>query len=164
MTRHDGTGRHALLPSADPVSRPDLTLAIRRGATRHLRQAGFVVAQEMTFASGRRADLVAIRPNHDIWIIEVKSGLADFRADNKWPEYADHCDALCFAVSPDFPHGLIPPGIGLIAADSFGGALLRAPERVALAPARRKALTLSFAQLVAGRLMRLEDPGFDSLL
>jgi hypothetical protein len=51
--------------------------------------------------------------------------------------------------------------IGLIVADGFGGALIRAPERQPLAPARRKAVTLAFAQLVAGRLMTLDDPGFD---
>ena len=164
MTLRSGLAELSSGKIVDGVSRPDLTLAIRRGATRHLRQAGFVVAQEMTFASGRRADLVAIRPNHDIWIIEVKSGLADFRADAKWPHYADYCDALCFAVGLDFPQALIPPGIGLIVADGFGGTLLREPLRLALAPARRKALMLSFAQLVAGRLMRLDDPGFDGLL
>ena len=164
MTQHGDRSESSLRQRAELGSRPDHTLAIRRGATRYLRQAGCVVAQEMSFANARRADLVAVRPNHDIWIVEVKSGLADFRADGKWPEYADYCDALCFAVSPDFPQALIPPGIGLIVADGFGGALLRTPERFPLAPARRKALMLSFAQLVAGRLMRLEDPGFDPLL
>ncbi len=164
MTLRRNLAEHPPWPEAGPASRPDMTLAIRRGATRYLRQAGFVVAQEMTFPSGRRADLVAIRPNHDIWIIEVKSGLPDFRADKKWPEYADYCDALCFAVSPDFPHAIISPDVGLILADAFGGTMLRDPVRAGLAPARRKALMLSFTQLVAGRLMRLEDPAFDSLL
>jgi hypothetical protein len=143
------------------LSRPETTLAVRRGATRHLRQAGFVVATEMTFPSGRRADLVALRPNHDIWIVEVKSCLADFRADAKWTDYRDYCDALAFAVAADFPHELIPASIGLIVADGFGGALIRAPERHPLAPARRRAVTLAFAQLVAGRMMALDDPGFD---
>lgn len=142
-------------------SRPEITLGVRRGATRHLRQAGFAVAAEMTFPSGRRADLVALGPTQDIWIVEVKSGLADFRADLKWTEYADYCDALAFAVGPDFPVELIPDPVGLIIADAFGGALIRAPERFPMAPARRKAVTLAFARLVAGRLMGLEDPGFD---
>ena len=96
---------HALSTPA----RPDLTCAVRRGATRLLRQAGFVVASEMTFASGRRADLVGLRRNHEIWIIEVKSGLADFRADQKWNAYADYCDALAFAVPESFPAEVIPP-------------------------------------------------------
>ena len=142
--------------------RPDVTCAVRRGATRLLRQAGFVVASEMTFPSGRRADLVALRPNHDIWIIEVKSGLADFRADQKWSAYADYCDALAFAVPESFPAELIPPEIGLIVADGFGGEMLREPLRSPLAPPRRKAVTLAFAQLVSARLMAIEDPDFSA--
>lgn len=149
------------VPVAD-VARPDITLALRRGATRFLRQAGYAVVSEMTFASGRRADLVALRPNHDIWIIEIKSGIADFRADLKWPEYAGYCDALAFAVAPDFPMELIPPHVGLIVADSYGGELVRAPERIMMAPARRKAVTLAFAQLAATRLTRIEDPDFEA--
>jgi hypothetical protein len=125
-----------------------------------LRQAGFVVASEMTFASGRRADLVALRPNHEIWIIEVKSGIADFRADQKWSAYAEHCDALAFAVPETFPVEVIPPEIGLIVADGFGGELLRQPVLSPLSAPRRKALTLAFAQLVSGRLMAIEDPDF----
>jgi hypothetical protein len=147
-----------------PPARPDITLSVRRGATRYLRQAGFVVGSEMTFASGRRADLVALRPDHEIWVIEVKSGLADFRADNKWPDYSDYCDGLVFAVDAAFPVELIPAEVGLIIADAFGGELLRQPERRPLAAARRKALTLAFAQLVAGRLMAIEDPDFDPFL
>ncbi|MGL4437980.1 MAG: MmcB family DNA repair protein [Bosea sp. (in: a-proteobacteria)] len=143
------------------VARPDITLAVRRGATRLLRQSGYAVVAEMAFANGRRADLVAIRPNHEIWIIEVKSGLADFRVDVKWHEYADYCDGLAFAVAPEFPPDLIPAHVGLIVADAYGGELLRPPPSIRLSPARRKAVTLAFAQLAASRLMRLDDPDFE---
>jgi hypothetical protein len=146
------------------MARPDVTVAVRRGATRLLRQSGYAVVSEMTFASGRRADLVALRPNHEIWIVEVKSGIADFRVDAKWPDYAEYCDGLAFAVAPDFPAHLIPAHVGLIVADGYGGELVRTPERLKLAPARRKAVTLAFAQLAATRLMRLDDPDFESLL
>ncbi|MCX7339182.1 MAG: MmcB family DNA repair protein [Hyphomicrobiales bacterium] len=147
--------------NAPTLSRPDITLSLRRGATRLLRQAGFAVVAEMSFASGRRADLVALRPNHEIWVIEIKSGLADFRADSKWPDYSDYCDGLAFAVPPDFPQALISPPVGLIVADGHGGELVRAPGLTPLAAPRRKALTLGFAQLAASRLMRHEDPDFE---
>jgi hypothetical protein len=142
------------------VPRPDITRAVRRGAVRALRQLGFAAAHELTFPSGRRADIVALKPDNDIWIIEVKSGLADFRADLKWSGYEDYCDALVFAVSADFPAELIPAHVGLLVADGFGGELIRAPERRALAPARRKAVTLAFARAAASRLMLLDDPDF----
>lgn len=143
------------------TGRPAQTRAVRRGATRCLRQSGFVVAHEFTLASGRRADILALGPDNDLWIVEVKSGLEDFRADLKWPEYDDWCDALVFAVSTDFPLDRIPPQVGLIVADAFGGELLRTPDRRPLAPARRRAVTLGFARLASQRLMAIEDPEFE---
>jgi hypothetical protein len=141
-------------------TRPAITAAVRRGATRLLRQEGYAVASEMVFASGRRADLVALGPRHDILVVEVKSGLADFRADTKWADYRDYADALAFAVTVDFPVALIPDGIGVIFADAYGAEWQRRPDAQPLSAARRKAVTLAFAQTVAGRLMRLDDPDF----
>ncbi len=141
--------------------RPDVTRAVRRGTSRWLRRAGFALAHEFTFASGRRADILALAPDNDLWIVEVKSCLADFRTDLKWPDYDDWCDALAFAVAPDFPVGLIPDEVGLILADAYGGEMIRPPIRRPLAPARRRALTLGFARLASARLMLLEDPAFE---
>lgn len=141
--------------------RPEITRSVRRGAARCLRQGGFALAHEFTFASGRRADILALAPDNDLWIVEVKSGLDDFRCDLKWPEYDDWCDALAFAVAADFPLDLIPEPIGLIVADAYGGEIVRPPERRALAPARRRTLTLGFARLASLRLMSLEDPDFE---
>jgi hypothetical protein len=143
------------------LTRPETTLAIRRGATRVLRQHGFAVVSEMTLGNGRRADLMALKPDGTLWIVEIKSGLADFRADLKWPDYAPYCDALAFAVGADFPLELIGAPTGLIVADAFGGEIIRPPQAEILAPARRKALTLQFARLAASRLMATDDPEFE---
>ena len=87
-------------------------------------------------------------------IVGVRSAWnsADYRADRKWGEYLPYCDAFYFAVSPDFPHEALPVEPGLIAADAFGGAVLREPSASPLAPARRKALTVAFGRLAALRL------------
>jgi hypothetical protein len=143
--------------------RPDITRAVTRGAARWLRQAGFVAVEEMVLASGRRADLVALAPDDAIWIIEVKSGLEDYRSDHKWSDYGAYCDAFVFAVSPAFPLDVLDgePGAsaaGLILADAHGGDLIRPPQRTPLAPARRRAMTLAFARLASARLMALRDP------
>ena len=90
----------------------------------------------------------------EIAIIEVKSGVADFRADNKFEDYAEYCDTFYFAVSQRFPHDLIPPHCGLIIADGFGGAIVRESPLEKLAAARRKAITLRFARVAADRVMR----------
>ena len=49
---------------------------------------------ELPLASGRRADLVALRHDGEIWIVEIKSSIEDFRVDQKWPDYRLHCDRL----------------------------------------------------------------------
>ena len=46
---------------------------------------------------------MALGPRGDLVIVEVKSSLEDFRADQKWREYQPYCDAFYFAVAPEFP-------------------------------------------------------------
>jgi hypothetical protein len=66
-----------------PSARPDITRAVARGATRLLREMGYVALPEMVFANGRRADIVGLSPHGLILVVEVKSGLDDFRVDVK---------------------------------------------------------------------------------
>jgi len=140
-------------------SRPAITQAVTRGAMRCLRSLGRSVLAEVILASGRRADILALAPGGRILIVEVKSGLDDWRADGKWSDYAEYCDALAFAVAPDFPKEVLPPEPGLIVADAYGGAVIREPIETPLAPARRRAMVLRFAGLAAARLQALIDPG-----
>src|SRR5271155_2684622 len=98
---------------------------------------------------GGRAVLMAIGRKGETAIAEVKSSLEDYRTDRKWGEYAPYCDAFYFAVAPHFPREILSEGPGLIVADGFGGAVVIEAPVFALAPARRKALTLAFARLAA---------------
>ena len=134
-----------------PVSRPETTAAVTRGAARLLTALGYAPLAEVTLPNGRRADLMALGRKGEIFIVEVKSGLEDFRADQKWREYQPYCDAFAFAVAPEFPRDILPAEPGLIVADAFGGAVLREAALSALAGARRKALTLAFGRLAALR-------------
>ena len=139
-------------------ARPDITRSVCRGAGRHLRERGCAIVKEMTFANGRRGDIVALWPNGELWVVEVKSGVLDYRVDGKWPDYRDYCDGFLFAVAPEFPQEILPDDVGLIVADGYGGALVREPPRHPLAPARRKMLTIAVARLAAARLAQIEDP------
>ena len=112
---------------------------------------GYAPLSEVTLPNGRRADLMAVGPKGQIFIVEVKSGVEDFRVDLKWPEYRPYCDAFAFAVAPEFPREILPQDPGLIVADGFGGAILREAPVEALTGARRKALMLAFARLAALR-------------
>mgnify|MGYP000306591829 CR=1 FL=1 len=128
---------------------------IVRGVQRMMGELGFATLTEMTLASGRRADIVAISGKGEIVIVEVKSCLTDYATDQKWPEYAAFCDRFFFAVDTDFPHERLPECEGYIVADQFGGAIVRDANEDRLSAARRKALTLSFARLAAARLLRV---------
>jgi hypothetical protein len=133
-------------------------LAIARGTTRLLHSLGFSVVSELPLASGRRADLVALGANGDVWIVEVKSSIADFRADQKWMDYRLHCDRLFFATTLEVPCDIFPLDAGLIVADAYGASIVcEAPEQ-RLHPASRKTMTLAFARAAALRLSALADP------
>ncbi len=137
-------------------SRPETTLGVTRGAARLLADMGYAPLLEVCLPNGRRADVMALGRKGDIVIVEVKSGIEDYRVDRKWPEYAPFCDAFYFAVAPEFPQGVLPDAPGRIVADGFGGAVAREAPVLPLAPARRKALTLAFGRLAAMRTLR--DP------
>src|SRR5579863_3209736 len=103
----------------------DMALAIARGTRRLLRNLRFSTLTELPLASGRRADVVALAADGTIVIVEIKSSLADFRADQKWPDYRAHCDRLYFAISDNLAPEIMPAEAGLIVADAFGAAVLR---------------------------------------
>jgi hypothetical protein len=133
-------------------------LSVARGTCRLLRTLGFACLSEMPLASGRRADLVALGPGSDIWIVEIKSSIADFRADRKWIDYRLHCDRLFFATTVEVPCEIFPKDTGLIVADAFGASIAcDAPEH-RLAGATRRSMLARFARTAALRLQSLVDP------
>ena len=134
--------------------------AIVRGTRRLLLSMGLASVPELTLASGRRADIAALSDRGEIWIVEIKSSVADFRADTKWPEYHAFADRLLFAVAPDFPVEILPVTTGLVLADAYGAELVREAPLLAMVAARRKAITLRIARAAALRLHAALDPEF----
>jgi hypothetical protein len=132
--------------------------AICRGARRLLLQHGFVAVPELTLPNGRRADLAALGPRGEVWIVEIKSSVLDFQVDHKWPDYHLHCDRLFFAVSPEFPLDLLPDDTGHLVADCYGGALVRDAPEHRLAALARKGMTFLIARAAAMRLHQASDP------
>src|SRR5436309_13635971 len=145
-------------PLAGPPGGTPAAALLARGTCRALDQLGYASLLEFALANGRRADILALGRSGELMIIEIKSSVADFRADRKWAFYREFADRLYFAVPNEFPALLIPEECGLIVADPFGAALLRHGTLTPLAPARRRALTLRFALAAAGRLHRQLDP------
>jgi len=146
------------LPMPVDGRQSETALAVARGTSRFLLSRGFSCVSELPLASGRRADLVGLAAGGEIWIVEIKSSVADFRADQKWPDYRLHCDRLFFATTMEVPCEIFPPDTGLIVADAFGAHLVcEAPEHRLPAPTR-KSMMLAFARAAALRLQALADP------
>ena len=150
QTNTTGTAVHAL-----DGGRSTAAPALARGTARLLHALGFCTIAELPLASGRRADLVALGADGEIVIVEIKSSVADFRADRKWLDYRRHCDRLFFATALGVPADIFPADAGLIVADAFGAAIEREAPEHRLAPATRRSMTLRFAHAAAGRLVVL---------
>jgi hypothetical protein len=133
-------------------------LDIGRGVARLLHSHQMATVSEVSLANGRRADVVAITGAGEIWIVEIKSSVEDFRADHKWHEYRAFCDRFFFAVATAFPRTILPADTGLIVADRYGGEVLRGAPEHRLPGARRKALTLMLVHTAAMRLQGAVDP------
>ena len=143
-----------------PASSPAVLPAYRivRGVVRLLASLDYRPLTEFLLPDGRRVDIAAVDARGGFAIIEVKSSLADFRADGKWCCYRNYCDVFFFAVDPTFSRELLPEDVGLIVADGFEGVLLRPAPVTALNAARRRAMLLRFARTAAARLAALTDP------
>jgi hypothetical protein len=154
------------LPDADPVGpamrldgrQSPTALAVARGTARLMYSLGLACVSELALPSGRRADLVALGHSGDIWIVEIKSSIADFRTDQKWMDYRLHCDRLFFATTLEVPCEVFPKDTGLIVADAFGASIVCAAPEHRLTAATRKRMMLRFAHAAALRLQALADP------
>lgn len=159
-SEHGGEGcPDPLVPSPEDVAdgrQSERALAVRRGTMRLLSDLGFYAVAEVTLITGRRADLVAIDPKGQIWIIEIKSSLADLRADTKWTDYRRHCDQLYFATLSDVDQDSFPGDAGFIVADAYGADMLREAPQHPLSGAARKSVLIRTARQAASRLMRAQ--------
>ena len=136
---------------------------LQRGVCRGLRALDFVCVEELVATPGLRVDVMALGPRGEVWVVECKSGRADYLADRKWQGYLDWCDRFFWAVDADFPVGLLPEETGLILADPYDAEVVRMAPETALSGARRKVVLRTFARAAAGRLQLLRDPGFGSV-
>ena len=119
---------------------------------------GYAALRELSLSNGRRADLVGVGKTGDVVIVEIKSCLADFKADNKWQEYLPFSDEFYFAVDANFPIDVLsdaaalPETTGIIVADGYGGDVIRSALARKLHPARRRTVHLKMARVGAHRL------------
>jgi hypothetical protein len=131
---------------------------LTRGVCRALGALGYAALTEFPLNSGRRVDVIAVNGAGETVIVEIKTSTADYRADRKWNEYLEFCDAFYFAVPAAFPLALLPADCGLMIADDYGAEILRRPAAQPMNGSRRRAQTLRLALAAMQRLGRLIDP------
>ena len=131
---------------------------LARGVCRALGALGYAALTEFPLNSGRRVDVIAVNGAGDTVIVEIKTSTADYRADRKWSEYLEFCDAFYFAVPAAFPLALLPTDCGLMVADDYGAEILRRPTAQPMNGSRCRAQTLRLALAAMQRLGRLVDP------
>jgi hypothetical protein len=159
-------GLPLIRPTAPPPARSlddearRLAEALQRGVSRMLEEHGYGTLVEFRLPNGRRADVIGLNAATDFVIVEVKTSVADLRADAKWPEYLPYCNAFYFAVPDGFPQHLLPAEHGVIVADAYDAAVIRPSGAFALHPTRRRSQLLRFALTASARLSRLADPRF----
>lgn len=134
-----------------------IAAAVTRGTCRLFAEHGWGTVIEFRLPHGRRVDVMAMDEKGRFAIVEVKSSLADFRADGKWQDYLPYCDLFYFAVPDGFPLDVLPDGHGLIVADGYGAAIRRPAPETALNAARRRRQIVRFGHAASQRLQRLAD-------
>lgn len=148
------------LPFLTDGRQSETALKVQRGVMRMMRhQLDLCCYAEVPLANGRRADLLGVGRRGELWIVEIKSSLEDFRVDQKWPEYKDFCDRFFFAKPPELDAAIFPESEGLIVADGHGAEMIRPADEDTLPAARRKAMMLKLARMGADRVHALMDPG-----
>jgi len=131
---------------------------ITRGVCRYLRNMGYSPLTEFKLSTNRRVDVIGVNKKGFYIVVEVKSSVADFRADEKWPEYRPFADQMYFAVANGFPIEILPDDCGIMIADAYNAAILRESEVTKINAARRKTQHVRFAKTAADRLHRVNDP------
>lgn len=135
---------------------PETTQLLTRGVCRLFRDLGFGTLTEFKLSNGRRVDVMAIDRNGEFVIVEVKSTVADYRADRKWHEYLAFCERFYFAVPSGFPVDLMPADCGLIVADPYDAAIRRESLAQKLNANRKRRQLIRFALAASERLGRVD--------
>jgi len=150
-----------ILNKTHDVAGPLNAEQIRRSVASYFDQLGYEAMAEFTLKTGRRVDLLAFGPKDEVVIIEIKSSLADFRADQKWQSYLEWADRFFFAVAEGFPTARLPDAskAGILITDGYDIAVQQEAPYHKLSGQRRQHLVKRLARTALRRLAYLSDLG-----
>lgn len=122
--------------------------------SRYFAERGYACLPEFTLKTNRRPDITCLGKDGTIIMVEVKSSVADFKSDHKWPEYREWADDFYFAVGDEFPLEILPEAeaCGILITDGFDCHEVRPSPREKLAGARRNHLVRRLARTAMRRL------------
>ena len=147
-------------PEAGGAGKPGgRALRMARGVCRFLAARGYSTLVEFPVGKGRRVDVIGLNRERRFVIVEIKTTVADFRGDAKWPDYLPWCDTYYFAVPDEFPADILPADRGLLVADAFDAAVIRESPVRTMNATRRRTQILKFALAAGQRLQQTLDPG-----
>ena len=128
---------------------------IARAVIAYYEARGFACLTEFTLKTNKRPDVTCLAEDGTIIMIEIKSSVADFKADKKWQSYGEWADSLYFAVADDFPLPLLPEEsqCGIIITDGFDCHEVRQAPFHKLAGARRHTVIKRLARTAMRRLV-----------
>lgn len=83
------------------TSRNQVALLLRQALSPYFTKLMYSLHFEVGVERGGhlRADVVCVKMDRSVTIVEVKSGWQDFAADHKWQRYLPFCNQFYFAVS-----------------------------------------------------------------
>lgn len=86
------------------MSRKTITTLLHEAGRRYWAEKNYSVHHEVgILPRGRRkVDLFCFSMKHDVLICEVKSGAADFNADQKFEEYIPYCHGFYFIIDQTY--------------------------------------------------------------
>ena len=115
---------------------------------RYYAERGFACLPEFTLKTNRRPDITCLGKDGGIIMVEIKSGVVDFKTDQKWQDYLEWADAFYFAVDEAFPRDILPDETrcGIIITDGFDCHMVREAPYHKLAGARRNHLVRRLAR------------------
>src|SRR4028118_773992 len=129
---------NAALDSACFADAPPIAGEVARGVTRLFCRRYLFSICEVPLPNGRRADMMAIDAKGGLTVVEIKVAKADLVGDCKWTDYLDYCDHFYWAVPPFLAaitenERYLPNAAGLIAADRYAAAIVRAAVQIGTA-------------------------------
>jgi hypothetical protein len=97
----------------DAITRRENTERIHKAVTYYFVKKMYSVHREVGVQrwGARRIDIMCLDFLSNIVGVEVKSCLADFRADKKWREYLSHVNKMYFAFSQEITKSRVFPEI-----------------------------------------------------